>query len=462
VGFDLDHATYPTNRVEHARNFLSDAAPDNVRDRNVTGFLKNPGHGTATLALLTAGELPPNVITAEPVPADRFLGAVPQARVIPPRIATSVVLLETSTFVAAMEYLLSLENQGIHIDVVSMSMGGAGSAAWADVVNRAYEKGITLVTAAGNNVPLLFGIRSPTSTVFPARFNRVVSVTGISAGLEPYATLQELKMRGNYGPPSKMTTAIAAFTPNAPWAEMGDALMIDMDGQGTSSATPQVAGAAALYLRKHKSAMAQMGFQPWETAEATRQALFQSARADLPDTNKYFGSGVLRAMNALQVSPVKPTQPAPEDSVFLPAFQVIFGNFPFGLAAGRDQANVRKMLWLETVQLLHRDPNVEAAVADPDDPHRELNQQERENLAQAILESPYASLTLKRVFDANYQSELRTMPRRKIVPAPPVGEPEPSHPPYRRLQTYAFDPSLSGSFKTSDLTVLLSNFPGKN
>lgn len=58
VGFDLDHSTYPKDRVEHARNFLSDAAPDNVRDRNIKGFLKNPGHGTATIALLAARSRP--------------------------------------------------------------------------------------------------------------------------------------------------------------------------------------------------------------------------------------------------------------------------------------------------------------------------------------------------------------------------------------------------------------------
>jgi hypothetical protein len=358
------------------------------------------------------------------------------------RIATSVVLLDPSTFVQAIEYLLTLDTQGIHTDVVSMSMGGAGSSAWADVVNRAYQRGIVIVTAAGNNVPIALDVRTPTSTVFPARFNRVISVTGITADFGPYALLKELPMRGNYGPPSKMRTSIAAFTPNAPWADRGLPLMIDLDGQGTSSATPQVAGTAALYLRKHKNAMA--GWQPWQIAEATRRAVFESARNESKETQKYYGVGVIAAKQALLRAPVRPDKPEAEDSAFLPAFEVIFGNVPFGLAAGVSQENARRMLWLETVQLIHRDPRVESAVADPDS--GAMSPAEEQKLRQAILESPAASETLKRAIDADYKSPLHKLGHYKIET--PATEPEPPKPINRRLQMYAFDPSLSGSFAT--------------
>ena len=145
-------------------------------------------------------------------------------------------------------YLLSLQGDpDTAIDVVSMSMGGVASDAWADVVNRSYEAGLCLVTAAGNN----FG--RPKSIVFPARFRRVLAACGVMADFRPYE-LEFGQMSGNYGPDSKMDTAIAAFTPNIPWAEIGAPDVIDWDGQGTSSATPQVAAAAALWLQRYKAA----------------------------------------------------------------------------------------------------------------------------------------------------------------------------------------------------------------
>ena len=63
------------------------------------------------------------------------------------RIATSVILLRTSAFVAALDYLIApyqirlTRRPVLRPDVVSMSMGGLASRAWAEVVNRAYEAG---------------------------------------------------------------------------------------------------------------------------------------------------------------------------------------------------------------------------------------------------------------------------------------------------------------------------------
>jgi len=89
---------------------------------------------------------------------------------------------------------------------------------------------------------------------------------------------------------------------------------------------------------------------------------------------------------------------------------------------------------------------VEAAVADPDS--GVITPEEQQKLKQSILDSPAASQTLKKAMDANYQSPLRTRPRRKIDPPPPEKAPDPPPPSNRRLQVYAFDPSMSGQFET--------------
>jgi hypothetical protein len=69
----------------------------------------------------------------------------------------------------------------------------------------------------------------------------------------PYADLPIDEMAGNYGPQSKMTTALAGCTPNTPWARFGSGTIVDLDGRGTSAATPQIAASAALWIQQYKS-----------------------------------------------------------------------------------------------------------------------------------------------------------------------------------------------------------------
>ena len=201
------------------------------------GVLLNRGHGTGTLGIL-AGGYHPDLLA---VPANFGpIGGAPFATVVPVRVANSVVHFGTSAVARGIDYA-----REIGADVLSMSMGGLPSDAWADAVNAAYEAGVVLVCAAGNSFAGL-----PTSLiVYPARFNRVIAACGVMAAGHPYYGFQDLgKMEGCAGPMGKMNTALAAYTPNTPWARLGRANIVDMDGAGTSSATPQVAAACAAMI----------------------------------------------------------------------------------------------------------------------------------------------------------------------------------------------------------------------
>ncbi|TGV53828.1 hypothetical protein EN792_076875, partial [Mesorhizobium sp. M00.F.Ca.ET.149.01.1.1] len=92
---------------------------------------------------------------------------------------------------------------------------------------------------------------TPSSIVYPARYNRVLAACGVMGDGRAYSGLALGTMQGNYGPASKMATALGAYTPNVPWAEIDCRKVVDMDGSGTSAATPQVAAAAALWLAEH-------------------------------------------------------------------------------------------------------------------------------------------------------------------------------------------------------------------
>ncbi|MDZ7639102.1 MAG: S8 family serine peptidase [Bryobacterales bacterium] len=390
VGFDFKHEAMPRGiRKDLQKNFSGDGKPD-AADPDRKGLLKNPGHGTATIALLAGGpvkRLADSGILQGPI------GGAPEIEVVPLRVADSVLMLKTSAFAEAIEYLLTLQRDAsTAVDVVSMSMGGVASRLWADVVNRAYDEGIVLVTAAGNN----YG--RPKSIVYPARFRRVLAACGIMANEEPYV-LSFGTMSGNYGPSEKMKTAIAAFTPNISWAEIDSRDIIDSDGEGTSSATPQVAAAAALWLQKHKAGMT--GWPNWQKVEMVRKALCGSADRNFPDCEKYFGCGVLKADRAMAVAPTQAARRGlsaqQKDSAALAFFKILRGSV---FSATDREGEMDASFNLELTQLLHRDPNLEELIGDAgaDGLFAEGGNPARARaFADGVIESPYASRELKRV-----------------------------------------------------------------
>src|ERR671921_187650 len=285
TGFDPAHSTLPLQLLlELQRDFLDDDL--DATDPGTSGLGDNPGHGTATLALLAGGRVEPQ---GEPE-FDDFLGGAPHAEVVPVRIADSVIHFFSSTMAEGIEYAITSGCRA-----VSISMGGVPTRRWAHAVNAAYEAGVAIFAAAGNNIRDGLPTRE---TVWAGPFNRVVSVCGATADKSPYFKSGFDGLQGNFGPEEKMHTAIAAYTPNTPWAEMGCSDVVSMNGGGTSSATPKVAAAAALGLQ-HRPPPRNIG--RWQRAEAVRPALFTAAEKSPPNRFQFFGQGLLRARDALEV-----------------------------------------------------------------------------------------------------------------------------------------------------------------
>src|SRR5262249_35192343 len=150
------------------------------------------------------------------------------------------------------------------------------------------EAGILIVAASGD----CFGGLPTHHVVYPARYHRVLAACGVMADGKPYYNLPINIIEGSFGPDSAMTEALAGWAPNPPWARFGCPNIVDMDGAGTSSSTPQIAAAAALWREKYKAQLP----RDWRRVEAVRNALFQSARkADAG----HFGNGILQARAAL-------------------------------------------------------------------------------------------------------------------------------------------------------------------
>lgn len=439
TGFDPQHRTLPVHlRRDLGRNFVDDDAPADASDHS-DGALNNLGHGTGTLSILAGAALP----------GGGPIGGAPFAEVVPVRVADRVVLFYNSAIARALDYVHALcADPATRIDVVTMSMGGLASAAWADAVNSLYDLGVFVVTAAGNN----FGNLPTRNIVYPARFARVVAACGVMADHAHYADLGIERMAGNYGPDWKMASAVSGCTPNVPWAKFGCAGIVDFDGAGTSAATPQVAAAAALWIQRNRDAFDSYP-EPWMRVEAVRKALFDSAGANDAE-RKWLGRGELRACDALAQAPASAASLHKEDtdSASFPFLRVLTG---LGIAAPSDP--VQRMLELEALQL-SQSATIEALLPDPEVAPQSLAPKSLVRIAEALEAHPGASQALRGFLH-------RALHHNGHAATPPITatnavrqlhlkhaiDPTVPDPTVRRLRIYAYDPSLGSNLETLGL-----------
>ena len=444
TGYDPNHATKPKFlRTDLARNFVDANRPTDATDMPTA--LINPmfGHGTGTLGILAGNTID-----------NHLLGGAANLEIVPVRVANWVVLFRNSAIAQAFDYVHSLwDDDSKRVHVVTMSMGGIASAAWADAVNALYERGIFVVTAAGNN----FGNLPTRYIVYPARFNRVIAACGVMADGRPYADLPIRKMAGCYGPSSKDATAMAGYTPNVPWAKFGCRDTVDRDGGGTSAATPQIAAAAALWLQKHGAAVDAYP-EGWMRVEAVRRALVGTLRPPDAREKDRVGKGLLRAGDALNQPPPAAVALArtAADSASFSLLRLLTG---LGITGAPSQG--QQMLELEALQISQQSHDLESALEgfDPTRPDAGRSP-EAARIIEALRSHPTASEALKTALGGGSARPTTVALPRDGVPtrlavtsdqAAGALKPEVPPPVARRLWVYARDPLLSTDMTAYDL-----------
>lgn len=238
------------------------------------------GHGTHVAA----------IAAAETNNAQGIAGISWGAKVMPVKVLD--MWGSGTTFDACKGILFAADNGA---KVINMSFGGSSySVTERDSVDYAYNKGVTLIAAAGNS--------SSNTYLYPAALDNVISIAATD--------------------PNDLRAGFSTFNDKVDLAAPGVSIISSvLHGQfeswsGTSMASPHAAGLAALILsQKPAYSPAQVELVMEKTADDVNAATY-------PGYDIYIGAGRINAANALAdglplppMPQTPPTPPAPEPPI---------------------------------------------------------------------------------------------------------------------------------------------------
>lgn len=247
-------------------------------------------HGTSTASTIIGTTIPdPGKITGPDT--DLNNGLWPEhVDLIPFRISENIISFNNKMVDATNQVI----NSG-NIKIITMSHASLfNQRAWKNAVEKAYEKGIIWVAAAGSHA---YGkLRS--IIVFPAKYKETIATAASTHNDVPWE-------RTHYG--EEVDISAPGFDIYVPysrrrWYGLMPNRYFYKWSEGTSFSTPITAAAAALWLAHHGEAkLNSMYPEPWQRIEAFRKVMKESARPHKPgiEPNKY-GAGILDVLELVK------------------------------------------------------------------------------------------------------------------------------------------------------------------
>ena len=252
------------------------------------------GHGTRTAGVLCGCDTTANAKTASTagMAYAGFFGAAPKVPTVPIRLEDSI-WIQNELGIGLPDSINYLVDSA-SVNVISLSMGSPRTPfTGLDVplrlkasLRNAYDNGVIVVCAAGNNIP-------DPQVVFPARLPHTIAVGGSTPGSLPW-------LGSSYG--NQVDISAPAYPIRRETTERPRKFLYGV-GDGTSFATPQVAGTAALWLAHHKGAVEATYAAKWQRVAAFVSLLKSTARVPNGWPTGTRGEGILDA-RALLLAPL--------------------------------------------------------------------------------------------------------------------------------------------------------------
>ncbi|MEM9106818.1 MAG: S8 family serine peptidase [Pseudomonadota bacterium] len=229
-----------------------------------------PGHGSSTASVVVGRR------------AGEISGAAPGAQLVPIRCVQDVAAVNPTPVAKAVNHA---RLSGCH--VISLSLGGLGSAALHNAVQKAVNANLIVIAAAGNNIGL---------TVYPARYPEVIAVAGTN--------INDGRWQGTSVGRSVDVSAPAEMV----WRTKHDVdsgKPIVAEGEGTSYSAALTAGIAALWISCHgrDNLIAEAQSRQSNLQELFRSAVRHTARVPTGWNSSRLGCGIIDAEALLRLQP---------------------------------------------------------------------------------------------------------------------------------------------------------------
>lgn len=217
------------------------------------------------------------IIAAETNNAEGVAGVAWYCKILPAKVITADGEGDYDWLIQALVWAADFEQNNLKVSVINMSLGGSEpSSALEEALKYAYNKGIVLVAATGNE---------SSQVLYPAAYDQYCLAVGASDYNDQVADFS------NYGPEVDVVAPGIWILSTYPLALTAPGHLPYAYATGTSMAAPHVSGLAALIKSK----------KPWlSPAEVMKVIKYTADDIGTPGRDDYVGYGRINCERALK------------------------------------------------------------------------------------------------------------------------------------------------------------------